>query len=139
MAFARPRAAEAGPGELRGLLPVFAYAELAATFIAFLSEGESFRSITDPQAGGVRGEEGKRGGRPLSRPFVGPRLRPRGGKRQEQPAPAPGADLVVNEPGFKFPASRSKLAPCRLKLPASRVKLLPSRLKLPASRLKLAG
>ncbi|HKV06567.1 MAG TPA: hypothetical protein VJ725_00420 [Thermoanaerobaculia bacterium] len=47
LAFARPRAADAEPGELRGLLPVFAYAELAASILAFLPEAESFRSVTD--------------------------------------------------------------------------------------------
>lgn len=58
LAFARSRAAEAGPGEVRGVLPVLAHAEIAASRIASLSRVDSFRSVTDPYFGqdSVRGE-----------------------------------------------------------------------------------
>ena len=48
LAFARAQAAGAQPGELRGVLPVLAHAEIVASRIASFSKLDSFRSVTDP-------------------------------------------------------------------------------------------
>lgn len=49
--FARAQAAGARAGELRGVLPVLAHAEIAVSRLASFPEAESFRAFTDPYFG----------------------------------------------------------------------------------------